>query len=123
MSVKTNFIRPETVPTYAPGGHSNTQNRRLIGEEEVGAVNFELILGELEVGGAALPHSHEKLEHAYYILSGKCIVEVGDEKQEATPGMTVYVPKGVPHKLEVIEPLKLLVMYAPPLHVPEKKSI
>ena len=121
MTERTNFIRPETLPTYSPGGHSGTVNRRLIGEENVGAKNFELILGELEVGGKADPHSHEFLEHAYYVLSGKCVVEVGDEKQEVIPGMTVYVPKGTPHKLEVIEPLKVLVMYAPPKNEQIKK--
>lgn len=110
------FIRPEDLTTYSPGGHTKTVNRRLIGDDVAGAVNFEVILGELEVGGAAHRHSHSELEHAYYVLSGKCMIEVGSERQEVGPGMTVFVPKGVEHQLDVIEPLKVLVFYSPPLN-------
>ncbi|NPV91956.1 MAG: cupin domain-containing protein [Firmicutes bacterium] len=110
------FIRPEELEPYSPAGHTGTVNRRLIGEDVCGAVNFEVVLGELEVGGAAHRHSHTELEHGYYVLSGKCIIEVGSERQEVGPGMTVFVPKAVEHQIEVIEPLKVLVFYSPPLY-------
>ncbi|NPV27954.1 MAG: cupin domain-containing protein [Firmicutes bacterium] len=116
MNGKRLFIRPEEVETYIPGGHTGTVNRRLIGEDTVGAKNFEVVLGELNVGGAAHRHSHPDLEHGYYVLEGRCQIEVGEERQEVGPGMAVFVPPGVEHELNVIEPLKVLVFYSPPLN-------
>jgi quercetin dioxygenase-like cupin family protein len=109
------FISAEKVEAYIPPGHSGTVNRRLIGKETVGAGNFEVILGELEPGGAAHRHSHPHSEHGYYILEGKCHVEVAGVRQEVSQGMAVFVPRGVEHELTVLEPLKILIFYAPPL--------
>ena len=114
------FISAETVEPYIPSGHSGTLNRRLIAKETAGAENFELILGELKPGGGAHRHSHRRSEHGYYILEGKCRIEVGGEKQEVSQGMAVFVPRGIEHELTVLQPLKLLVFYSPPLkHVDE----
>ena len=109
------FISAENIESYIPSGHSGTLNRRLIGKETAGAENFELILGELKPGGGAPRHSHPHSEHGYYVLEGKCHVEIGDEKQEVSKGMAVFVPRGLEHELTVLEPLKLLVFYSPPL--------
>ncbi len=115
MGYEKMFVRPEELEKYEPGGHTGTVNVRLIGEDNVGAKKFEVVLGKLAVGGAAHPHSHPDLEHGYYVLKGKCIIDVGGESQEVVPGMAVYVPPGVEHQLTVVEPLEVLVFYSPPL--------
>ena len=115
MDLKKIFVRPEELETYSPEAHSGTVNRRLIGKETVGAENFEVVLGELASGGGAQPHSHPDSEHGYYVLEGKCVIEVGHEKQEVSQGMAVFIPKGVEHALTVVEPLKVLVFFSPPL--------
>jgi len=112
--MSNNFIKPENLKKYVPAGHSGTENIRLIGPETVGAKNFEVVLGKLDVGGAAHPHSHPGLEHGYYLLKGKCIIDVGGEKQEVTPGMAVFVPPGTEHEINVIEAVEVLVFYSPP---------
>jgi quercetin dioxygenase-like cupin family protein len=108
------FVKPEDVKPYTPAGHDNTVNRRLIGEENVGAKNFEVVLGEIGIGGGAHPHTHDDMEHGYYLLEGKCLIRLGEETQEINPGMTVFVPKGIEHEINVIEPIKILVFYSPP---------
>lgn len=112
------FVRPEDVPPFSPPGHSGTVNRRLIGEDVVGAKNLEVVLGELEVGGAAHPHKHEDLEHAYYVLDGKCEIKVGEEIRIVTVGTMIFVPKNTEHYIKVLEKLRLLVFYAPPKYHP-----
>ncbi|MGI6453578.1 MAG: cupin domain-containing protein [Syntrophomonadaceae bacterium] len=119
MDYKKMFVRPEELQGYEPPGHSGTVNYRLIGEDVVGAKKFEVVLGKLSVGGAAHRHSHPDLEHGYYLLKGKCIIEVGGESQEIQPGMAVFVPQGVEHELTVLEPVEVLVFYAPPLYKKE----
>lgn len=114
MDPKKCFVKPENVTPYSPPGHDNTVNRRLIGEETVGAKKFEVVLGNIGTGGAAHPHSHADMEHGYYLLEGKCTIRVGDETQEIAPGMAVFVPEGAEHEINVIEPIKVLVFYAPP---------
>ena len=44
------------------------------------------------------------------------MIEAGDESQEVSQGMAVFIPKGVEHELTVFEPLKILVFYSPPLN-------
>lgn len=114
MDYKKYFIRPEDAKPYSPPGHSSTENRRLIGDDIVGAKKFEMVLGDIGPGGAAHPHIHDDMEHGYYLLEGKCTIRVGDETQEIHPGMAVFVPQGVEHEISVIERIKVLVFYAPP---------
>ena len=39
------IVRAENVQAYSPANHLETQNRRLIGPETVGAKNIEIVLG------------------------------------------------------------------------------
>ena len=109
------FIRSSDVKPYSPPNHSKTLNRRLIGPEENGSKRFELIIGELEVGGEAHKHTHKDIDQGFYILEGRCLIMVGSEEEELCPGMAVYIPAGIEHRLSVIESLKILVFYSPPL--------
>jgi len=38
-------------------------------------------------------------EEVYYLLSGRGVMTVGDERQEVTAGDAVWLPCGVPHSL------------------------
>ena len=102
---------------YSPANHDDTVNRRLVGKENVGATQLEVVLGMVAKGGGALRHSHPGIEQACYVLEGRARVEVGaDYVDEVGPGDTVFFPAGVPHVFTTIsdEPVKVLVIYAPP---------
>lgn len=102
---------------YSPANHDDTVNRRLIGRETVGAQKLEVVLGVVAKGGGALKHSHPGIEQACYVLEGRARVEVADHfTAEVGPGDTVFFPAGVPHVFTTIseEPVKVLVIYAPP---------
>ena len=55
-------------------------------------------------------HVHPIHHEAVYVLSGLLRVTIEDTAKELTAGDFVFMPKDVPHRLEVIEPGKAIVM-------------
>lgn len=50
-------------------------------------------------GGTHFPHHHELAEQAYYIISGKARVRIGDKTFEPEPGTVFYIPPGTDHEV------------------------
>jgi len=109
-------IRPQDVAGYHPANHTGTTNYRLIGPENVGARNIEVVLGVIEKGKGALPHAHPGIEQVCYMLAGRARAGVGGESFEMGPGECCYFPADEKHVFTVVseEPVRVLVMYAPP---------
>ncbi len=42
-------------------------------------------------------HTHKDAEQVYFVLTGDGVVQVGDERQEASAGDAIFLPAGVPH--------------------------
>ncbi|MBB1633354.1 cupin domain-containing protein [Cupriavidus sp. UME77] len=110
------FVRVEDVPGYHPANHVGTLNRRIIGRENVGATQLEVIHGTIERGKGALPHAHPGIEQVCYVLEGRARAEVNGQSRELGPGDCCFFPAKAMHVFTVIsdEPVKLLVIYAPP---------
>jgi quercetin dioxygenase-like cupin family protein len=110
------FVRPEDAPPYHPANHTGTTNRRLIGPDNVGARNLEVVLGVIEKGKGALPHAHPGIEQVCYMLQGRARAQVGEETCELGPGDCCFFPADTPHVFTVVsdEPVKVLVIYSPP---------
>jgi len=109
------LVRQRDVQPYAPANHTGTRNFRLIGPETVGAKNLEVLIGEVERGKGALPHSHPGIEQACYLLEGKAHVEVAGEKFEMAPGEACFFPADAPHLFIVTSVrARVLVIYSPP---------
>ena len=113
---KRYFVQTESVEPYTPANHTGTVNRRLIGPETVGAKQLEVILGVVEKGKGALPHSHPGIEQVCYLLEGAARAEVAGEIMQLAPGDCCFFPADAPHVFTVTsnEPAKVLVIYAPP---------
>lgn len=110
------FVRAQDVPGYHPANHVGTTNRRLIGAENVGARNLEVVLGVIERGKGALPHAHPGIEQVCYMLAGRARVQVGDESCEIGADECCFLPADLPHVFTVVsdEPVRVLVIYSPP---------
>lgn len=110
------LVRESDVRGYHPANHTGTLNRRLIGADTVGARQLEVLVGVIEKGQGALPHSHPGIEQVCYLLSGTARAQVGDESAEMVPGDCCYFPPDIPHVFTVTSerPARLLVIYAPP---------
>jgi len=108
-------IRLSAVPTYSPANHEGTRNQRLIGRDNVGAQNLEVVLGTIQRGGGALPHAHPGVEQVCYLLEGTAHVEVGDDSFELVAGEACFFPENALHVFQVTSPLaRVLVVYGPP---------
>jgi len=110
------FVRAADVPAYHPANHTGTTNRRLIGAENVGAKNVEVVLGVIEKGsGAVEPHAHPAMEQVCYLLEGTAVAEVAGERCEMKPGDSCYFPANEMHKfVATSDRVKVLVIYSPP---------
>lgn len=110
------FVRAQDVPAYRPANHTGTINRRLIGRENAGAEQLEVVLGTIEKGRGALPHSHPGIEQVCYLLEGRARAEVNGEACDLEPGDCCFFPPGAPHVFTVTgdAPAKVLVIYSPP---------
>lgn len=62
-------------------------------------------------------HVHDDSDEVVVLWRGAGVLHVGDQSTEIIPGMTVYVPKGVPHAFRrtSAEVAVALVTYTPPL--------
>ena len=109
-------VRPGDVAPYHPANHTGTVNRRLIGRDNVGAKNVEVVLGMIEKGKGALPHAHPGIEQVCYVLEGRARAEIGGETCELESGDCCFFPPDTQHVFTVVsdEPVKVLVIYSPP---------
>src|SRR3989442_8861343 len=117
MSPSPYVVRQDAVTPYSPLNHEATVNRRLVGRDNVGARQLEVVLGVVARGGGALKHSHPGIEQACYVLEGRARVEVGhDYVDEVGPGDTVFFPAGAPPLFPTNRqaPGKARRIYAPP---------
>ena len=119
------LVRAADVPSYTPANHHHTFNQRLIGPENVGARQMEVLLGTLHKGGGALPHAHPGIEQACHLLAGTAHVEVAGQSFDMVPGDTCFFPADLMHTFTVTsdEPVKLLVIYSPPYNESPDKVI
>ncbi len=86
----------------------------LLDGDTAGTKFFSLLVNEMHAGIKGVEHSHT-VEHAWYILSGHGRIFMEGKVYEVGPGMAIFAPAEVPHKIEVYdrEPLKYVVVYAP----------
>src|SRR2546425_1474445 len=97
MSPSPYVVRQDAVTPYSPLNHEATVNRRLVGRDNVGARQLEVVLGVVARGGGALKHSHPGIEQACYVLEGRARGEGGDDHvDEGGAGGTALFPAGPP---------------------------
>lgn len=86
-----------------------------------GAEQFSTGVVVIEPGEGHLRHTHPDSEEVIYFLEGRGVQTIADEEREVSAGDTVYIPAGVEHSTENTswDPLRFLLMYAPP--GPEEK--
>lgn len=92
--------------------------------EEDGAVrnakDFGVMIQDAKVGSVPQDkklHFHRKQETLYYVLSGRCIVNVEGKEHELGPNFAIWIPPKVKHGLtKVLEDLMMLEVVTNPKH-------
>ena len=98
-------MTPDPRTTLADEGRELTVlgNRLLVkvsGAETGGA--YELYQQRNEPGAGVPPHVHTREDETFYVISGEVRYRVGDKVVEASPGTTVFAPRGVPHGYTIV---------------------
>lgn len=79
-----------------------TEMQILVGKDD-GAPHFAMrrfIMGK----DGGMPRHTNRVEHEQYVLRGRARVSVGDEVHEVSAGDVLYIPAGMPHDYQVLEP-------------------
>lgn len=78
--------------------------------------NLCSLIQTLDPGAVVPPHRHEKSEQVLYFIAGCGEIVIAGETGQATPGVTVHVPKGITHAIRNsgTQPLSFLETTSPP---------
>ena len=90
---RVKFIAPGEGTEYSVLGH---RNLCLLSEGQTGGV-FSLFQCVIPPGGGPPPHTHDREDETFYILSGRFEFQDGDSRAMAGPGTCVHAPKGSLH--------------------------
>ena len=72
-----------------------------------------LIEGAMDEGAIVPMHTHPH-EQTGYLVSGRFLFELGDEKRELGPGDCWLVPSNVPHRVTALEASVFIDVFSPP---------
>lgn len=86
----------ETIPQKAGKG---VGMKMLLSPEE--SPNFAMRNFTIEAGGHMPLHTNI-IEHEQYVLGGRALVTIGDEKFEAGAGDVLLIPANMPHAYETL---------------------
>jgi len=83
-------------------------------DRQPAAIRYSLAQAQLEPGAASLPHILRSSE-VYYILSGRGIMDVNNERRPVESGQAVYIPPGAVQSIQntAQEPLVFLCIVDP----------
>ena len=116
MTARASIRYLDDFKRYSPPGHTGTSNVRLVDKEFCGA--FEMVHGTIEPGCGAERHSHQTESQVCYVLEGDMEVTFdADAPVRCGLGAVVEIPPKVDHLIVNCgdTPLRLLVLYSPPL--------
>jgi putative monooxygenase len=79
--------------------------------------NLAFGLAEFPGGTLAAPHVHQGEEEIIYILSGSGAAITGEQEIALEPGVAVFIPPGLTHRIRADgpEPLRLVTLFSPPV--------
>ena len=83
--------------------------------------DFGVFIQDVKVGGVPpgkTLHHHANQETLFYVLCGKCIVNVEGKEYELEPNSAIWIPQNEKHGLtKVLDDVKLLAIVSNPHHL------
>jgi quercetin dioxygenase-like cupin family protein len=75
---------------------------------------FSLIYIEVHKGNEPPAHVHHRENESYYILEGRIRFWVGEKVIDAKAGDFIHLPKGIPHKFQILSEFVRELMWITP---------
>jgi quercetin dioxygenase-like cupin family protein len=83
------------------------------GSTPIAAAGATLVIREWTMSGPAYLHVHTADDEAWHVLEGRLRFKFADREIDAVAGTTVFVPAGLAHTYEAIEPSRYLIILTP----------
>jgi len=91
----------------------NILDIKISGEDTDGDLAVFEQTGLTPNGGPPL-HIHPKQDEWFYVIEGRYLFQVGDDRHKLTAGDTIFLPRNVPHAfIQLSEQGKMIVSYLP----------
>jgi mannose-6-phosphate isomerase-like protein (cupin superfamily) len=90
-------LKKQTAPRYVQ--EEGIVSYLLVSPRTSDAKHLTTSVVEIKPGGSQRVHSHVP-EQIYYILEGKGLMTVGDQKEHVGPGDCIFIPTETPHGLD-----------------------
>jgi mannose-6-phosphate isomerase-like protein (cupin superfamily) len=103
-------------------GNDEWITRVLVGKSGAAkdAKDFGVLVQDAKAGSVPWDkklHYHSKQETLFFVLSGRCIINVEGKEYELGPDSALWIPSGEKHGLtQVLEDVKLLAVVSNPHH-------
>jgi mannose-6-phosphate isomerase-like protein (cupin superfamily) len=98
------------------GSHlKGEQSRCFLRGEQTGGL-FSLTESLMQPGTQQAPlHVHSREDETFYVIEGRITAIVGDQTRDLGPGESVWLPRGVPHRIHTTgeEPVRVLMLLTP----------
>jgi putative monooxygenase len=120
---RTVKINEGYIPTDKPVQLQAGVLRRLVHPDTVKSKNVAVSVLTMNPGDTVAPHYHKQREEVYFILSGEGIaIHIEEGKKETIKyekDLSIHIPVGTIHDIKATgnEPLRILVIMAPPLPI------
>ncbi|WP_342738675.1 cupin domain-containing protein [Bradyrhizobium sp. B117] len=106
------------VLTAAKGGQTVTLSKgsaiELKVESSQSGGDYGAVLWKVRAGEEPPLHTHSREDELVFVVEGKLIARVGDNRVEVGPGAYAALPRGIPHTIEVVgDQATLLVSFVP----------
>ena len=113
------YLTAKSIRTWELDGLTDDDGRLLkviLSPKIQGKGNFSLSVVVAPPGSLGPMHLHKCSDEFWYILDGRGVITVGEEKIHVEPDVVVYGPANVPHQLENTgkDPLRAIFIFSPP---------
>jgi quercetin dioxygenase-like cupin family protein len=76
--------------------------------------DYGAVLWKVRAGEEPPLHTHSREDELVFVVEGKLVARVGDNRVEVGPGAYAALPRGIPHTIEVVgDQATLLVSFVP----------
>ena len=84
----------------------------MYGKDTAGAVSVSVAV--LQQGSEAPLHEHSREDETFFVISGQVDARIGDEHHTLNAGDSVFLPRGLKHRLRCISDRAELIMLIHP---------
>ena len=93
----------------------------LVDPKQSGA-GFFVAEGDADTPFCTVLHVHKYCDEFVHLLEGRLRITILDETQDLSAGDNCFMPKTIPHRFEVLEPSRWLVV-GPPHYQQEREAL